>query len=624
MPLSEKFADHDELFHLVVDASPAGMIIADRAGQIVLANPSAEAMFGYETGDLINESIEQLVPEAHRDGHKGHRDHYMANPRSRSMVKNSDFLARRKDGTVFPVDISLRPIKVNGDPMVLANVIDATERRRAEDEQRRSEAMLPKVNSPKTNTPNPPLLLVSNDKASCEAIHRIVSLDATAVESSSSRRDTLSRNDLSDFVAILLDQNLPDGDACEMIGELRTRAPDTSIIVITTHAEINNNLAESCQKADDYLIKPINQDALLSRLRFQTELYRVRQELRLSESRMRFLVENLPAGAVYVDQQNLFFNRAIEKMTGYLSTDIRTVNDWFEVLCGENHEVGFAQYNAVKQLGFREECVLKIIRKDGVEREIRIAGHRYDHHEVWLVTDITELYDAQAKLVQAERLAAIGQMVTGLAHESRNALQRARGCLDLLELDLEGQSEQLDLTARVRKALGDLQHNYEEVRQYAAPINLRRDDAKIANLIESAFDNVLCEYPTGTHRLEIEQRDTSAIRCDSHRMIQVFRNVIENSMAASPDGVIIRARISDMDVLGSPVQYIELSDNGPGMPENNVGKSFEPFFTTKQSGTGLGLPICQRIVSVHGGTISIRSEAGSGTTVTVILPLEND
>ncbi len=464
------------------------------------------------------------------------------------------------------------------------------------------------------------VLVVDDDLGMRNSIRRVLKIDGFQVDTAESGRELLARADLSIFFAILLDRKLPDGDASGLITELRTRAPNASVLIITGHVDIDSTLAAIRHGVDDYLIKPIEPEALRTRLKSLAELYRVRQELRLSESRMRFLVENLPAGAVYVDHHNLFFNRAVQELTGYQAADIGTVHDWFKVLCCDHFAECLEKYETVQKAGFPEACVMPIIRKDGVRRELKIAGHRYDHHEVWLVTDNTELLDAQRKLVQAERLAAIGQMVTGLAHESRNALQRARGCLDLLELDLEGQSEQLDLIFRIRRSLGDLQRNYEEVRQYAAPINLRRDNVLLADLVSSAFENVLCEHPGEKHRLILDQPDETSITCDAHRMTQVFRNVIENSVAARSSGATIHVSITDHSDQGNSLRRIELSDNGSGMTQETATRIFEPFFTTKQSGTGLGMPICQRIIDAHAARIQVTSVKDKGTKVTIDMP----
>jgi PAS domain S-box-containing protein len=370
------------------------------------------------------------------------------------------------------------------------------------------------------------------------------------------------------------------------------------------------------------LIKPVEPETLRARLASLAELYQVRQELRESESRIRFLVENLPAGAIFVDHNELFINRAVEQLTGYTADEISTVHDWFRVLCADRFQECLQKYRQMQAANFKDVCVLPIVRKDGVRRELNIAAHRYDHHEVWLVTDVTELQDAERRLVQSERLAAIGQMVTGLAHESRNALQRARGCLDLLELDLEGQPEQLNLIQRIRRALGDLQRNYEEVRQYAAPITLEKVNVDLAEIIQSSFDDLCAEFDSNRATLSIRREGYRSVRVDSHRMRQLFRNILENAIAASsnlPAG--IEATLSTTRVDGTPMLQCEIRDLGEGMERETLTRVFEPFYTTKQSGTGLGMAICKRIIEAHEGTIQARSNPGEGTTITIRLPV---
>lgn len=133
--------DDRNLFRSVVDASPAGMVIADADGTIVLANPAASSQFGYEIDELTGMSVDDLLPETHRPAHGSHRARYMAHPEHRSMAAGRNLFAMRKDGSTFPVDISLHPIKVGGQQMVLANVLDATDRRRAEQEREQRQAM---------------------------------------------------------------------------------------------------------------------------------------------------------------------------------------------------------------------------------------------------------------------------------------------------------------------------------------------------------------------------------------------------------------------------------------------------------------------------------------------------
>lgn len=474
------------------------------------------------------------------------------------------------------------------------------------------------------------VLIVDDDAAMCHSLQRILKLDNYRVEIACSAQALKDREELKSFFAILLDRRLPDGDAGDLVSHIRGKAPNTAVVIVTGYADIESTLQAIRQGVDDYLIKPVEPDTLRARLNSFATLYRTRVSLRESEERMRFLVENLPAGAVYVDNERLFLNRTVKEMIGYTDNQISTVPDWFDTLCHERAAECKQKYCQVKRDGFSQKCKLTIIRSDGVSRVLEIAGYQYNVHEVWLVTDITELDDAQQKLVQAERLAAIGQVVTGLAHESRNALQRARGCLDLLELDLEKQNEQLDLISRIRRSLGDLQRNYEEVRSYAAPIVLQREWTDMRLLVEETFFDLQCEYPGLSNELIFDATETEKTLdnlVDRHRMGQVFRNILDNALAASGAKSNITFRITSQTLDGEKIQCIEVSDQGDGMSDETQTRIFEPFYTTKQSGTGLGMAICKRIIDEHHGTIQANGSTetdASGTTICITLPWQSN
>ncbi len=465
------------------------------------------------------------------------------------------------------------------------------------------------------------VLVVDDDPDLRRSIRRLLRLDGYQVDTVRSGQELLSIADLARYFAILLDLRLPDGDASDLYAKIRSSAPDAAVLIITGHADVESTLKAIRQGVDDYLIKPIEPDTLRSRLSSLAELYRVRRELQESEGRMRFLVENMPAGAVYVHHDRLFFNRAVEAFTGYANDDIQTVDAWFRVLCRDRADESREQYEWMERAGFPDAFTIPIRRKDGVCRELEIAGYRYDHREIWVVSDRTELLEAQRQVVQSERLAAIGQMVTGLAHESRNALQRARACLDLLELDLADRPEQLDLVTRIRRSLADLQRNYEEVRDYAAPINLRVDAVDLEAVIRETFEDLRYGLDRTDHRLTFCTRDgLGPIGADAHRLGQVFANVLDNAIAASPGGAEILVTLDRQGGESKATRRIRIADKGTGMSPETAGRVFDPFYTTKQHGTGLGMAICRRIVQEHGGTIGVESEPGAGTTVTIELP----
>ena len=220
---------------------------------------------------------------------------------------------------------------------------------------------------------------------------------------------------------------------------------------------------------------------------------------------------------------------------------------------------------------------------------------------------------AQQRALQAERLAAIGEMVAGLAHESRNALYRGQVCLEMLALEVEDRPEALRLIARLQQAQDDLLTLYEDVQGYAAPLQLERRVCDLAEIWRTAWMHLapLREGREAVLREEIEGLD---LHCavDPLRLEQVFRNLLENSLAACRDPVEIAIHCTAAEVDGHPGLRVAVRDHGPGLGPEQRQRLFEPFYTTKTKGTGLGMAITKRIVEAHGGRIAVGEGAARG------------
>jgi len=262
-------------------------------------------------------------------------------------------------------------------------------------------------------------------------------------------------------------------------------------------------------------------------------------------------------------------------------------------------------------------------RADGTEYPVdvhlQLSSYEGQAAFVAFILDMTERRSAEERARQTERLAAIGQMVAGLAHESRNALQRSQSCLELLALELEGQPEVLDLVARIQKAQDHLHHLYEEVRGYAAPIKLHLQTCDLRDIWRETWSHLEVMRQNKVIRLrELAHVDRSCL-VDRHAVSQVFRNIFENAIVACPEPGEIVVHCAASVLNGAPALRVSIRDNGPGLDEEQARRIFEPFFTTKTQGTGLGMAIASRIVDSHGGQIEV-GHPPTGAEIIVTLP----
>lgn len=242
---------------------------------------------------------------------------------------------------------------------------------------------------------------------------------------------------------------------------------------------------------------------------------------------------------------------------------------------------------------------------------------------------IVRVREAEERAHQAERLAAIGEMMTVLVHESRNAFQLAGASLDMLAWDLEGQTKELELIARIRKHQDRVSRLFEDVRSYAAPIQLDRKFVDIISVLRDSTDQVRALHTSQSVRISITGDDDSetplSANIDAFRMDQVFRNLLENSIAACSDPVVIGIECAITQWGSEPMIQVRYQDNGPGLSEDCRRRIFEPFYTTKPKGTGLGMSITRRIIEAHDGTIeAVASVEQAGAEFLITLPVERN
>lgn len=362
---------------------------------------------------------------------------------------------------------------------------------------------------------------------------------------------------------------------------------------------------------------------------YETEhVRRQREAERLrSEAAFRQLVE--AAGSIIVilreDHAIAYFNPFAEELSGYTAAAV-VGKDYVPMFIPESEQAGVAaQIKQVFDGTPTRKYENTVLCHDGAQRWILWNGQRLDDYDgqpavLAIGQDITERTKAEQRALQAERLAAIGQTVAGLAHESRNAFQRSQACLELLELELEGEDGKLELVARIQRALAHLHRLYEEVRDYAAPIVVDRQHCDMSRLWREAWSQTEVSRK-GKHVKLVETIGDTELRCsvDWFALGQVFRNIFENAIDACPEQGIVSVACRAVDLDEDSAIEVSITDNGPGVAAEARASVFDAFFTTKTKGTGLGMAIARRIVEAHGGQLDL-GEADLGAQFVLRIP----
>lgn len=470
------------------------------------------------------------------------------------------------------------------------------------------------------------IFIIEDDEDASENLRDILELDRHRVTICHSGLEAFQSPDLVGAGVVLLDWKLPDGSALEIMPKLVLAAPQADVVIITGYGDFERAVTALREGAADYLLKPINAASLQATIRRLSHRQLLLREKARSDELFRHLVQAAPSLIIILrrDLSVVYFSPYAEQVTGYKATEVEGRSFADTTLAGVKFELIREVVDELFAKGELSGREVQIVRRDGTQRWLiwnaRVLSDIEGEPAILAVgQDVTEQKQSVEKLVQSERLAAIGEAMTGLAHESRNALQRSQATLELLAAELEGQSELLALVGQIQKAQNHLHQLYEEVRQYAAPLRTNPVVCDVGELVDETWNNLLPIRKGRQASIEFHSPDgRRSCIADRFMIEQIFRNVLENALAACHDPVELTVNCRASHASGADSLWISFRDNGPGLTPEQRHRIFDPFYTTKTRGTGLGMTLAQRMVQANGGAIEVGD--GPGGEIVIELP----
>jgi two-component system sensor histidine kinase HydH len=359
-------------------------------------------------------------------------------------------------------------------------------------------------------------------------------------------------------------------------------------------------------------------------LLFMTQGYRTtRASLARIKAFSDNLVENMPIGLIALDDRRRVasFNQVAQSILGFAP----------DAVIGRNadHVLPDEIYGVIDKLlptgdVIEREIDCRLDSGDRVPLSVSASplldGNKHFLGFVLLLKDLREVHALRKEILRNQRLASVGRLAAGVAHEVRNPLSSIKGFATYFKERHPDRPEDQQIAGIMIQEIDRLNRVIGQLLDFARPIKITPLKVSMPQLIADALK--LVEAQANEKKIHIEARTAERLReaaVDTDRINQVLLNLFLNALEAMENG----GRLSvdaDRDDEGRWI-IIRVSDTGHGIPAQNLSKIFDPYYTTKSTGTGLGLAIAHNIVDAHGGRIDVTSTAGQGTTFTVRIPL---
>jgi PAS domain S-box-containing protein len=337
---------------------------------------------------------------------------------------------------------------------------------------------------------------------------------------------------------------------------------------------------------------------------------------------LQSIVNSLPDKIYEIDENGIinFMSRGLKNKDESYTRDFKN-RHFLEFVASGYEEFVLSKWEDAKK-GIYKPYEIEAKNKEGRKHNLMITTSPVigTNHYLLVQRDITEFKNLEKKLYDSQKLAAVGQLSAGIAHEIRNPLSSIKMSLQILAKRMNPEGNDLKRFKIAEREVDHLEMLVNNILAFAKPVEPRKSPVDLSKVLEQAI--ALAEKGITDKKIDVQTNfdDVPLVSVDAAMMADAFLNVIRNAVEAVKEhgNVMVSLRYA-YESRQSVV--VEIKDNGGGIDEEDMPHLFNPFFTRKNYGTGLGLSLVKKIIDIHQGTIDISSKKNEGTTVIIVLPL---
>ena len=370
---------------------------------------------------------------------------------------------------------------------------------------------------------------------------------------------------------------------------------------------------------EEAMAQELRESAETLRGKLQENIH-LREEVESLYNHLQSIIDSLPERLFVLDGDGTIHYMSRGAKEGNGIPQLLRGGHFLELVAPGQRQYVMARWEEAKR-GVSIPYELEVKAKDGSDRTLLISGAAIRGTDRYVVVqqDITELKRLEERISENQKMAALGQLSAGIAHEVRNPLSSIKMSLQILEKRMHPAGNDLKRFQIAQREVEHLEKLVNDVLIFAKPAPLRRDSTDLRNVVEQAL--ALAEKGIADKRIRVQTRfdEVPVLKLDAAMLEQAFLNLILNAVDAMGEGGLLKVAVrrSSQEVPGVEV---ELEDNGCGIDDDDRQHLFNPFFTRKKSGTGLGLAQVKTIVEMHQGQVELFSRKGEGTRVCIRFP----